>query len=117
MAGCVNRFADQSAYPTQPAWRLWRYYANDSIGETKTMRAILVLIGLIALGVVALMAFGMLRITQQQGASLPTVTLQAEGGQLPKYSAETGSVGIGNTAKTVEVPTVEMKNATTPAAK
>jgi len=78
----------------------------------KTMRAILVLIGLIALGVVVLMSFGMLRINQKQGASLPTVTLHAEGGQLPKYSAETGSVGIGNTAKTVEVPTVEMKNAT-----
>ena len=76
------------------------------------MRAILVLIGIIALGAVAAMATGMLRVTQQQGASLPTVTLQSEGGQLPKYSAETGSVGIGNTAKTVEVPTVEMKNAT-----
>jgi hypothetical protein len=78
----------------------------------KTMRAILVLIGLIALGVVAAMATGMLRINQQQGASLPTVSVQSEGGQLPKYSAETGSVGIGNTAKSVEVPTVEMKKAT-----
>ena len=76
------------------------------------MRAILVLIGLIALGAVAAMATGMLRINQQQGASLPTVSVQTEGGQLPKYGAETGSVGIGNTARTVDVPTVEMKKAT-----
>jgi len=76
------------------------------------MRAILVLIGLIALGVVAAMATGMLRVNQMQGASMPTVSVQAEGGSLPKYQAETGSVGIGNTAKTVEVPTVEMKKAT-----
>jgi hypothetical protein len=76
------------------------------------MRAILVLIGLLALGVVAAMATGMLTINQKGGASLPTVSVQAEGGKLPSYTAETGSVGIGNTAKTVEVPTVEMKKAT-----
>jgi hypothetical protein len=112
MAGCVNRFADQSAHPTQLQWALRRYYANDSIREMKTMRAILVLIGLIALGVVAALATGMLSINQQHGGSLPTVSVQAQGGQLPSYSAETGSVGVGNTAKTVEVPTVEMKKAT-----
>lgn len=76
------------------------------------MRAILVLIGLVALGAVVMMMTGMLRINQQQGATLPTVSVQAEGGQLPRYSAETGSVGVGNTARTVEVPTVEMKKAT-----
>ena len=31
---------------------------------------------------------------------------------LSRFSAETGSVGIGTTNKTVEVPSVEMKNAT-----
>jgi hypothetical protein len=78
----------------------------------ETMRGILVLIGVIALAVVVLMSFGMLRIEQQQGATLPTFTFNAEGGQLPKFKAETGSVGIGSTNKTVEVPTVEMKNTT-----
>src|SRR4051812_41603543 len=76
----------------------------------KTMRAILVLIGLLALGVVAAMATGMLSFNQQSGGSLPTVSVQ--GGELPKVRAETGKVGIGNTARTVEVPTVEMKKAT-----
>ncbi len=76
------------------------------------MRAILVLIGLAAIVVVVLMSLGMLRIDQQQGASLPTISLDAKGGQLPKFKAETGSVGIVHTNKTVEVPTVEMRNTT-----
>ena len=60
------------------------------------MRGILVLIGLIALAVVVLMSVGMLRIEQQQGATMPTITFDAKGGQLPKFKAETGSVGIGS---------------------
>ena len=74
------------------------------------MRAILALVGLIALVVVALMMFGMLRLDQQQGATLPKLSIS--GGSLPKYKAETGSVGIGTTNASVQVPTVEMKNAT-----
>ena len=76
------------------------------------MRGILVLIGLIALAVVVLMSVGMLRIEQQQVASMPTITFDAKGGQLPKFKAETGSVGIGSTNTTVAVPTVEMRNTT-----
>ena len=76
------------------------------------MRGILVLIGLIALAVVVLMSVGMLRIEQQQGATMPTISFDAQGGRLPKFTAETGSVGIGTTNTTVEVPTVEMKNTT-----
>ena len=39
------------------------------------MRGILVLIGLIALAVVVLMSVGMLRIEQQQGATMPTIKI------------------------------------------
>jgi hypothetical protein len=76
------------------------------------MRGLLVLIGLIALAVVVLMSVGMLNIQMEQGATMPTVTFNAKGGQLPRIKAETGSIGIGTTNKTVEVPTVEMKNTT-----
>jgi hypothetical protein len=76
------------------------------------MRGILALIGLIALGAVVLMSIGMLRIEQQSGGSLPSISFNAKGGQLPKFKAETGEIGIGSTNKTVEVPSVEMKNAT-----
>lgn len=76
------------------------------------MRGILALIGLVALGVVVLISIGMLRIDQQQGASLPSISFNAKGGQLPKFKAETGEIGIGTTNKTVEVPSVEMKDRT-----
>lgn len=76
------------------------------------MRGILVLIGLAAIAVVVMMSLGMLSIEQQQGMALPRISFNAEGGQLPKFKAETGSVGIGHTNTTVAVPTVEMKNTT-----
>jgi hypothetical protein len=76
------------------------------------MRGILALIGLAALAVVVLMSLGMLKITQESGATLPSVTFDAQGGKLPTFKAETGEVGIGTTNTTVQVPTVEMKNTT-----
>jgi hypothetical protein len=74
------------------------------------MRIILVLIGLALLAVVVLVSMGMIRIEQQQGAMLPRVDV--DGGQLPKFKAETGSVGIGTENETVQVPVVEMTNKT-----
>lgn len=74
------------------------------------MRIILVLLGLALLAVVVLMSLGMIRIEQQQGASLPRVNV--DGGQLPKFKAETGTVGIGTENETVQVPSVEMKDKT-----
>jgi hypothetical protein len=76
------------------------------------MRGILVLIGLAAVAVVVLMSLGMLRVEQQQGATLPSITFDAKGGQLPTFKAETGTVGIGTTNTTVQLPNVEMKNTT-----
>jgi hypothetical protein len=75
------------------------------------MRAILALIGLIAVAAVVLISLGMLNISMEPG-SLPSISFNAKGGQLPKFKAETGEVGIGSTNTTVQVPTVEMKNTT-----
>lgn len=63
------------------------------------MRFILILLGLAALVVLGLLATGM-------------ISFDAAGGRLPSVSAETGKVGIGSTNRTVEVPTVEMRNTT-----
>ena len=76
------------------------------------MRGLLVLIGLIAIAVVVLMSLGMLKITQSTTGTLPSVAFDMKGGKLPEIKAETGSVGIGTTNTTVNVPTVEMKNTT-----
>jgi len=63
------------------------------------MRMILVLLGLAALVVVGLLATGM-------------ISLDAYGGRLPTVSAETGKLSVGNTNRTVEMPTVEMRDTT-----
>ena len=76
------------------------------------MRGLLALLGLAAIAIVVLMSLGMLKVTQEQGATLPSVTFDAKGGQLPKFKAETGEVGIGSTNTTVQLPTVELKNTT-----
>ena len=81
------------------------------------MRGLLVLIGLIAIAVVVMMSLGMLSFTQSTSGSLPTVALDVKGGELPKIKAETGSVDIVTTNTTVSVPTLEVKQAPTPAAK
>lgn len=67
------------------------------------MRAILVLIGLAALVLVVLMSLGMVSIQTTPG-SLPTIALQ--GGQAPGVKAETGSIDLTTTNRTVTVPTV-----------
>lgn len=76
------------------------------------MRGLLVLIGLVAIAVVVLMSLGMLRLNGSTSGSLPTVALDLKGGKLPTIKAETGSIGIGSTNKSVEVPKLEMKNTT-----
>ncbi len=74
------------------------------------MRGFLVLLGLIALVVVVLMALGMLKVAFPKEGMMPTVTLNMSGGKLPEVT--TGSVGVGTTNTTVQVPTLEMKNTT-----
>jgi hypothetical protein len=76
------------------------------------MRGLLVLLGVVALVVVVMLSLGMLSIEQEQGASLPRISFNAQGGSLPKFKAETGSIGVGSANKTVAVPVVEMKNTT-----
>ncbi|MEI9927307.1 MAG: hypothetical protein WDN44_05830 [Sphingomonas sp.] len=76
------------------------------------MRGFLVLLGLIALVVVVLISLGMLKIQQTGNATLPTVTFDMKGGHLPSFKTETGTVGVGTTNTTVQVPSVEMKNTT-----
>lgn len=68
------------------------------------MRFLLVLVGLAALIVVVLMSLGMISIDQTKTAALPSV--QVNGGEAPKFNVNVGSVGVGSTNTTVEVPTV-----------
>ena len=74
------------------------------------MRAILALIGLAALVLVVLMSLGMVRVEQTNEMAFPTVTF--DGGRAPEFQADVGRVGIGETNKTIEVPTVALENKT-----
>lgn len=73
------------------------------------MRGLLVLLGLVALACVVLMSVGMLQVTFPAGW-MPSVSFNAQGGKLPKVT--TGTVEVGTTNKTVQVPKVEMTNTT-----
>lgn len=76
------------------------------------MRAILMLVGIVALVIVVLMALGMLRIEQQSDASLPSISFDVEGGKMPTFKAETGTVAVRSSNTSVELPTVQMQNTT-----
>lgn len=68
--------------------------------------AILAAAAVLAVGTVGAVYF--IDIDQTQEAALPDIEVTAEGGALPKYKVETGSVDVGSKEVTVEVPKVEM---------
>ena len=73
----------------------------------KVLGAIVAGIAVIAL---AWFAFVMVDVDQTQQAELPEVNV--EGGQLPEFEAEVGSVSVGETQMEVEVPEVEVTTET-----
>ncbi|WP_208351756.1 hypothetical protein [Pseudaestuariivita rosea] len=68
-----------------------------------------VMAALVAGGVlVGAAAVYMVDIDQTQEASLPDVDVQVEGGNLPAYDVETGSIELTSDEATVTVPEVEV---------
>ncbi|NSX55910.1 hypothetical protein [Parasulfitobacter algicola] len=64
--------------------------------------------GVIAVVAVAAVAFYMVDIDQTEEARLPDVSIDIEGGQIPEYEAEVGSISVGETTVEVEVPEVQV---------
>ena len=60
----------------------------------------------VLLAVIALAAFGLLRVTQTRQAELPAVKVQ--GGQAPAYDVKTAKVDVGSKPVAVDVPKVSM---------
>ncbi|MEH3048547.1 hypothetical protein [Sphingomonas adhaesiva] len=69
------------------------------------MRTLLVLIGVVALVLLAAMMLGFVRFDQTQTAQLPRL----EGGQTPKFDADVAKVSVGTDKKTVEVPAISVE--------
>ena len=67
----------------------------------------------IVLSVVAVAAIGfsvyMVDVDQTEEAALPDVEISVEGGNLPEFEANVGSVTVTEEQATIEVPNVEVK--------
>ena len=66
----------------------------------------------VLLVIVALAAFGFLRVTQTRQAELPAVKVQ--GGQAPAYDVKTADVDVGSKKVPVDVPKVSMTETKVP---
>ena len=80
------------------------------------MRAILLLLILLVVGVIAAVATGFLDINQTQPAKAPDIDatrngIAATGGQPPKFEVDTGAVAIGKGEATIPVPRLEVRPA------
>ena len=82
------------------------------------MRAILLILILAVVGLIVLVATGLVDINQIRPAEVPQVSvtdngITAKGGQAPAFDVETGTVSVGSEAAnvTVAVPTVQVNPA------
>jgi hypothetical protein len=78
------------------------------------MRAVIFILIIIVLAIIAALATGFLDINQIRGARPPQVSatsngITAKGGQAPAFDVQTGSVKVGATQKTVNVPTLQVQ--------
>jgi hypothetical protein len=87
----------------------------------------LIVVALVALGIVAAFAFGLIDINQTKKGSLPDVKVETSGGALPAFDVDTAKVNVqthteavnvphvevGSTTKDVEVPSVSVERADT----
>lgn len=80
------------------------------------MRAILLLLILVVVGLIAAVATGFLSINQVRPAQAPDIAasgngIAAQGGQAPKFDVDTGSLSIGTGQATIPVPQVQVQPA------
>ena len=82
------------------------------------MRAILLILILAVVGLIVLIATGLLDINQTKPAEVPQVSVTengvvAKGGQAPAFDVETGTVSVGSEPAnvTVAIPTVQVNRA------
>ena len=80
------------------------------------MRAAIIVLIILIVGVIAAIATGFLNISQVREARAPQVSastngVTAQGGQAPAFDVQTGSVKIGTTDAQVKVPAVQVSPA------
>ena len=80
------------------------------------MRAAILILIVVIVGVIAAIGTGFLNINQIRGVRAPQVSatangVTAQGGQAPAFEVETGSVRIGTAETNVKIPAVEVSPA------
>ena len=78
------------------------------------MRAILLILIVAVVALIAAIGTGLIDIRQTSPAVAPSVAsedgkLTTKAGQAPTFDIETGSIGVGTSNRTVNVPSVEVK--------
>ena len=78
------------------------------------MRTIFLILILAVVALIVAFSLGLFNANQTQEGRAPSVSVQggtvtAQGGQMPKYEVETGSVGVGTTPANVAMPTVTVQ--------
>ncbi len=76
------------------------------------MKTGLTIAGVVAVAAAGLFAFYMVDIDQTEEARLPDVDVTVEGGQMPEFDADVGSIQMGEAEVEVEVPQVEVTTTT-----
>ena len=79
---------------------------NNNGGGSRTILTIAILA---ILALIAAFAFGLIDIDQKKETKLPTVEVDAKGGQLPTFDVDTADVDVGTKNTTIEVPEVKVE--------
>jgi hypothetical protein len=93
----------------------WLRNANDT--RNSAMRAVLLLLIIIIAAAIIALATGLLNIDTLRGVQAPNISttgngVTAQGGQMPTFDVQTGSVTVGTQPATVPLPTVNINPAT-----
>lgn len=70
------------------------------------MRALLILLVIVVIGVIVAVATGLIDVNQTKNAQSPQI--RVEGGQLPSFDVKTPEVSVGTTNSSVTVPDVSI---------
>lgn len=80
--------------------------------NSASKKSILYIIAAIVLIGIAAFAFYFVDVDQTKEAVLPDVNVTVEGGQLPKFDVDTGSINVDTKTVEVDMPTAEIKTKT-----
>ncbi|HPU17004.1 MAG TPA: hypothetical protein PK808_13010 [Polymorphobacter sp.] len=80
--------------------------------ERRSILPWLLVVAVVALGIVAAFAFGLIDINQTQKGALPDVKVETSGGAMPSFDVDTANVNVETKTEAVSVPQVQVGSTT-----